>query len=45
MCHQFEQLHSLSLGQQWLGMSSVRSERGFSSQYDAKALCGGKPGI
>jgi hypothetical protein len=31
--------HSLSLGQQWLGMSSVHSERGFSSDY-TKALCG-----
>ena len=28
-----QRLHSLQLGQQWLGMDSVCSERGFSSDY------------
>lgn len=41
MSQHFEQLHSLSLGQQWLGMCSVRSESFGRSEYDAKALCGG----
>lgn len=39
MKQHFELQHRLSLGQQWLGMDSVCSERGFSSDYTS-ALCG-----
>jgi hypothetical protein len=39
MSQHFERLHSLQLSQQWLGMGSVCSDRGYDFEY-GKALCG-----